>query len=687
MNIIEQELKDVPKFGEKTCKVLSNLNIHNLFDLLIFLPYSYSDRTTTVPIFNLEINSFATVEGDIVSSKDIPSPKFNIYSITLRDFSGLLKISFFNLKQFQKDSLKVGNHIRVYGKVTFYKNSIQMSSPEIDYSNETSKFLTPIYHLTKGLKISAIRKYENIATEILKNNPLEDIYPLSLLPSEYNIPFSQALDFIHNPPLDSDLNKLLTFNHPCQIRIFLDELIAHQLSLLQYRTNNETNNATSLAQRKTFINQVIKSLPFSPTNAHLSAFNTISEELTKTKPMNRLLQGDVGSGKTLVAMLAALQTIANGSQVAVMVPTEILAKQHYISFENLISNYGFRACCITSNMKAAEKRELLKDIESGKINVIIGTHAIFQKNIIYQKLDLIIIDEQHRFGVKQRLQLKNKGSLDNHSPHMLSMSATPIPRTLAQTLYSDLDVSIINELPAGRIPIHTFILSQSAKHKLVERIRAKCEEGLQVYWVCCLIEESEMLECQDAQNAQQFLQQELPQFKVGLVHGKLKQQEKQSIMESFSNGEINILVATSVIEVGINVPNAFLIVIENPERHGLAQLHQLRGRVGRGTVESYCCLLCPDDLSENSKKRLNTLVNSTDGFYLAQQDLEFRGPGNLLGTEQTGAMNFKVAKYVQNTTIIDYANDIAKKISEHHKELIPHLLKRWYPEGTSLSDI
>ena len=687
MNIIEQELKDVPKFGEKTCKVLSNLNIHNLFDLLIFLPYSYSDRTTTVPIFNLEINSFATVEGDIVSSKDIPSPKFNIYSITLRDFSGLLKISFFNLKQFQKDSLKVGNHIRVYGKVTFYKNSIQMSSPEIDYSNETSKFLTPIYHLTKGLKISAIRKYENIATEILKNNPLEDIYPLSLLPSEYNIPFSQALDFIHNPPLDSDLNKLLTFNHPCQIRIFLDELIAHQLSLLQYRTNNETNNATSLAQRKTFINQVIKSLPFSPTNAQLSAFNTISEELTKTKPMNRLLQGDVGSGKTLVAMLAALQTIANGSQVAVMVPTEILAKQHYISFENLISNYGFRACCITSNMKAAEKRELLKDIESGKINVIIGTHAIFQKNIIYQKLDLIIIDEQHRFGDKQRLQLKNKGSLDNHSPHMLSMSATPIPRTLAQTLYSDLDVSIINELPAGRIPIHTFILSQSAKHKLVERIRAKCEEGLQVYWVCCLIEESEMLECQDAQNAQQFLQQELPQFKVGLVHGKLKQQEKQSIMESFSNGEINILVATSVIEVGINVPNAFLIVIENPERHGLAQLHQLRGRVGRGTVESYCCLLCPDDLSENSKKRLNTLVNSTDGFYLAQQDLEFRGPGNLLGTEQTGAMNFKVAKYVQNTTIIDYANDIAKKISEHHKELIPHLLKRWYPEGTSLSDI
>ena len=687
MNIIEQELKDVPKFGEKTCKVLSNLNIHNLFDLLIFLPYSYSDRTTTVPIFNLEINSFATVEGDIVSSKDIPSPKFNIYSITLRDFSGLLKISFFNLKQFQKDSLKVGNHIRVYGKVTFYKNSIQMSSPEIDYSNETSKFLTPIYHLTKGLKISAIRKYENIATEILKNNPLEDIYPLSLLPSEYNIPFSQALDFIHNPPLDSDLNKLLTFNHPCQIRIFLDELIAHQLSLLQYRTNNETNNATSLAQRKTFINQVIKSLPFSPTNAQLSAFNTISEELTKTKPMNRLLQGDVGSGKTLVAMLAALQTIANGSQVAVMVPTEILAKQHYISFENLISNYGFRACCITSNMKAAEERELLKDIESGKINVIIGTHAIFQKNIIYQKLDLIIIDEQHRFGVKQRLQLKNKGSLDNHSPHMLSMSATPIPRTLAQTLYSDLDVSIINELPAGRIPIHTFILSQSAKHKLVERIRAKCEEGLQVYWVCCLIEESEMLECQDAQNAQQFLQQELPQFKVGLVHGKLKQQEKQSIMESFSNGEINILVATSVIEVGINVPNAFLIVIENPERHGLAQLHQLRGRVGRGTVESYCCLLCPDDLSENSKKRLNTLVNSTDGFYLAQQDLEFRGPGNLLGTEQTGAMNFKVAKYVQNTTIIDYANDIAKKISEHHKELIPHLLKRWYPEGTSLSDI
>lgn len=687
MNIIEQELKDVPKFGEKTCKVLSNLNIHNLFDLLIFLPYSYSDRTTTVPIFNLEINSFATVEGDIVSSKDIPSPKFNIYSITLRDFSGLLKISFFNLKQFQKDSLKVGNHIRVYGKVTFYKNSIQMSSPEIDYSNETSKFLTPIYHLTKGLKISAIRKYENIATEILKSNPLEDIYPLSLLPSEYNIPFSQALDFIHNPPLDSDLNKLLTFNHPCQIRIFLDELIAHQLSLLQYRTNNETNNATSLPQRKSFINQVIKSLPFTPTNAQLTAFNTISEELTKTKPMNRLLQGDVGSGKTLVAILAALQTITNGSQVAVMVPTEILAKQHYISFNHLISNYGFRACCITSNMKVAEKRELLKDIESGKINVIIGTHAIFQKNIIYQKLDLIIIDEQHRFGVKQRLQLKNKGSLDNHSPHMLSMSATPIPRTLAQTLYSDLDVSIINELPAGRIPIHTFLLSQSAKHKLVERIRAKCEEGLQVYWVCCLIEESEMLECQDAQNAQQFLQQELPQFKVGLVHGKLKQQEKQSIMESFSNGEINILVATSVIEVGINVPNAFLIVIENPERHGLAQLHQLRGRVGRGTIESYCCLLCPDDLSENSKKRLNTLVNSTDGFYLAQQDLEFRGPGNLLGTEQTGAMNFKVAKYVQNTTIIDYANDIAKKISENHKELIPQLLKRWYPEGTSLSDI
>lgn len=687
MNLSELSINDLPSIGTKGVTILKQLKINSVFDLLMHMPYDYSDRTEVVPIALINVDEPVSIEGIITRNYTTNSLKKEMYNLYLEDETGGIKIVFFNLKAFQKMKLQNGRKLKVFGKAKIFNNQLSMTAPEICYIEDQATNLTPKYHLTKNLKMSTMRKYAVSAVEMLKKFPLEELIPSNLLPDNINLTFSEALALVHCPPQSTDIELLKEFKHPAQLRIFLDELVAHQLGLIKFKQSIKQNSATKLPKVPQLNASFLENLPYKPTNAQMLAFEAISNDLTRDIPMNRLVQGDVGSGKTLVAMLATLQAIGNGVQVAVMVPTEILAKQHAISFNEVLAKLGFKTVCLVGQIKAKEKREIIKEIASGDIDVIIGTHAIFQKDITYHNLALMIIDEQHRFGVKQRLQLKEKGKQNNFHPHMLSMSATPIPRTLAQTLYYDLDISIVNELPPGRTPVKTFLLSTNAKQKLLDRIAVHCNQGHQVYWVCCLIEESDTLDCQDAENALKFLQHALPQFNIALIHGKLKQQEKQAIMQNFSNGNIDILVATSVIEVGVNVPNAFLIVIENAERHGLAQLHQLRGRVGRGKLESYCCLLCNDNISSQSKERLQTLINSNDGFYLAQKDLEFRGPGDLLGTEQTGAMNFKVANLLTDASIIDQANNIARQISDHYPNLIHDILARWYPEGETLSEI
>jgi ATP-dependent DNA helicase RecG len=687
MDLVTTSVEHLKSIGPKGVITLNRLGIKTVFDMLVHLPYSYDDRTEITRIAQLEPNEFYSIRGTIQRSRSYPNGNLELYIIYLEDDTGVIKATFFNLKDFQKRQLSDGDIITLYGKTTLFNGNIQLTSPEICHLESQTTYLTPSYHLTKSLKMITMRKYASLAIEALNKFPIQELIPKNLLPDFVNMSLTDALNFVHCPPPNTKISLLQEYKHPAQTRIFLDELIAHQLGLIQFRKQIKQNKAHKIPKVKNLINKFTSTLPFQLTKAQISAFEEISEDLTKSTPMNRLVQGDVGSGKTLVAILAALQAVANNSQVAVMVPTEILAKQHTKSFQSLLSKLGFRVECLVSKIKSKEKKEIIQKLASGEIDIIIGTHAIFQKDIVYKNLNLLIIDEQHRFGVKQRLQLKEKGQANNYHPHMLSMSATPIPRTLAQTLYSDLDISIINELPPGRTPITTFLLSTKSKQKLIERIAAHCKLGFQVYWVCCLIEESENLECQDAENALEYIRTNLPEFNAQLIHGKLKQNEKQEIMEKFSNGEINILVATSVIEVGINVPNAFLIVIENAERHGLAQLHQLRGRVGRGTVESYCCLLCHDNISEQSKQRLQILTESNDGFYLAQKDLEFRGPGDILGTDQTGAMKFKVANLVTDGEIVSKANYIAKEIYDKYPELITKIVGRWYPNGDKVSDI
>ena len=589
-----------------------------------------------------------------------------------------------------KNSLATGRRVLAYGEAKRGKYGAEMIHPEYRIQGDQSapavqETLTPVYPTTEGVKQATLRKLTDQALELLETCAIAELLPPELAQGMMSLP--EALRTLHRPPPSMQLVDLESGKHPAQHRLILEELLAHNLSMLALRAGAQRYHAQPLTANDTLKETLLAALPFRPTGAQNRVVAEIEQDMGQDFPMMRLVQGDVGSGKTLVAALAALRAIANGKQVALMAPTELLAEQHATNFTAWFEPLGIQVGWLAGKQKGKARIAQQDAIASGQVQMVVGTHAIFQEHVQFNGLALVIIDEQHRFGVHQRLALWEKGQQQGFHPHQLIMTATPIPRTLAMTAYADLDTSVIDELPPGRTPVTTVAIADTRRNEIIERVRNACiSEGRQAYWVCTLIEESDLLEAQAAQATWEELSVALPELKIGLVHGRMKPQEKQSVMQAFKQGELHLLVATTVIEVGVDVPNASLMIIENPERLGLAQLHQLRGRVGRGAVASHCVLLYKSPLSKTAQLRLQVLRDSNDGFVIAQKDLEIRGPGELLGTRQTGNAEFKVADLMRDQALIPEVQRIARHIHDRYPEQAAALIERWMPETERYSN-
>ncbi|BBW90164.1 ATP-dependent DNA helicase RecG [Pseudoalteromonas sp. PS1M3] len=665
---------------------LLKLGIKNVQDMLFHLPLRYEDRTRIYSINELSLHSHVSIEATIETSQ-ITFGKRRMLVVQVNDNTGRLTLRFFNFSAAQKNALSPGKIIRCFGEVRRGRVGFEMSHPEYSLSdtpNEqpTASTLTPVYPTTDGLKQLSIRALSEQAVELLNKYSVEELLPVQWQPSQ--LALADALLLLHRPPSDIDVNELEQGTHPAQQRLVFEELLAQNLSLLKVREQGQQAKAVSLSSTNKLEPQFLSQLPFAPTNAQNRVVSEIKVDLASPYPMMRLVQGDVGSGKTLVAALSALTAIAQGFQVALMAPTEILAEQHGISFTSWFKQLGIDVAWLGGKTKGKERTATLEKIASGEAQMIVGTHALFQDEVKFNNLVLIIIDEQHRFGVHQRLTLREKGQFNGCYPHQLVMTATPIPRTLAMTAYADLEVSIIDELPPGRTPITTVALPDTRRDDIITRVKSACnEQDRQVYWVCTLIDESEALQCQAAEDSAVQLKEALPDLSIGLVHGRMKPAEKQSIMEDFKKGLIHVLVATTVIEVGVDVPNASLIIIENPERLGLAQLHQLRGRVGRGSIASHCVLLYHAPLSHTAQKRLGVLRDSNDGFVIAERDLEIRGPGEVLGTKQTGLAEFKIADLTRDKQTLNQVRPIAQQMLSQYPQYVDQLIQRWLGNKTN----
>ncbi|MFP3364500.1 ATP-dependent DNA helicase RecG [Pseudoalteromonas sp. SIMBA_148] len=671
------ELKGVgPKMAERLLK----LGILTVQDMLFHLPLRYEDRTRLYAINELSLHSHVSIEATIETSQ-ITFGKRRMLVCQINDGTGRLTLRFFNFTAAQKNAFSAGKIIRCFGEVRRGRVGFEMSHPEYsisDTSNEqpVATTLTPVYSTTEGLKQLSIRALSEQAIDLLHKYSVEELLPSQWQPS--NMPLSDALLLLHRPPNDVDVTALEQGTHPAQQRLVFEELLAQNLSLLKVREQGQQVKAVALNPVNTLESQFLEQLPFAPTNAQSRVVAEIKGDMQHAYPMMRLVQGDVGSGKTLVAALSALTAIAQGFQVALMAPTEILSEQHGVNFTTWFNQLGITVAWLGGKTKGKERVATLEKIASGEAQMIVGTHALFQDEVKFNNLVLIVIDEQHRFGVHQRLSLREKGKFGDCYPHQLVMTATPIPRTLAMTAYADLETSVIDELPPGRTPITTVALPDTRRDDIIARVKLACnEQGRQVYWVCTLIDESEVLQCQAAEDSALQLKEALPELNVGLVHGRMKSAEKQAIMSEFKAGNIHVLVATTVIEVGVDVPNASLIIIENPERLGLAQLHQLRGRVGRGATASHCVLLYHAPLSHTAQKRLGVLRDSNDGFVIAERDLEIRGPGEVLGTKQTGLAEFKIADLTRDKHILNQVRPIAQQMLKQHPGVVNPLIQRW----------
>jgi ATP-dependent DNA helicase RecG len=659
---------------------LHKLGINTVQDLLFHLPLRYEDRTRIYPIASLTPGSYGTIEAEIQSSQIINGRK-RMLICNVRDDSGTMTLRFFNFSAAQRNAMQQGLTIRAYGEVRRGNHQAEIIHPDYkilkgDEPPNLSETLTPIYPTTEGLKQASWMKLTEQALSLLQDDGLQELLPEALRPNQQSL--AQAVRTLHRPPADVDIYRLEQGQHPAQQRLVQEELLAHNLSMLKLRERSNHDKAVPLPATGALLNPFLAALPFKPTAAQQRVVADIGRDIEKPQPMMRLVQGDVGSGKTLVAAMAALQAIENGYQVAMMAPTELLAEQHAINFSQWLEPLGLKVGWLAGKLKGKARAQSLENIASGSAHMVIGTHAIFQEQVQFHKLALIIIDEQHRFGVHQRLGLREKGISQGFHPHQLIMTATPIPRTLAMTAYADLDTSIIDELPPGRTPVTTVAISDSRRQEVIDRVRqAALNDGRQAYWVCTLIEESEVLECQAAEDTCEELRAALPELSIGLVHGRMKSAEKQQVMDSFKRGDLKLLVATTVIEVGVDVPNASLMIIENPERLGLAQLHQLRGRVGRGAVASHCVLLYKAPLSHTATKRLGVLRQSNDGFVIAQKDLEIRGPGEVLGTRQTGIADMKVADLVRDQALIPHIQKLARHVMSQAPENVDAIIQRW----------
>jgi ATP-dependent DNA helicase RecG len=678
--------------GQSVADRLANIGIHCIQDLLFHLPLRYQDRTRVYPISTLVPGDHVVIEGVI---ENVAQPKVGRTRLIcqLRDPQGRIHLRFFYVNSMQRQTLKVGARVRCYGEARRGTHGLEMIHPEYriisdEIIPQVEENLTPIYPTTDGLSQLTFRKLTDQALKLLsQGGVLQDILPQALL-QEFSFPsLKDALSFVHRPPPDAPVSMLMEGEHVTQKRLVFEELLAHRLSLLHLKRAFQVQEAFPLEKKSELVNKFLTSLPFQLTVAQTRVAHEIHSDLLKPHPMLRLVQGDVGSGKTVVAALAILQAIDNGFQCAVLAPTELLADQHFRTFSKWFEQLGVKVAMLTGQMKTAPRQQVVTGLAQGEINVVLGTHALFQKGVEFLKLALVVVDEQHRFGVQQRALLREKGVHENCYPHQLIMTATPIPRTLAMSVYADLDYSIIDELPPGRTPVATSVISNVRRDEIIMRIRDACAAGRQAYWVCTLIEESEVLQCKAAENTAQQMQETFSEFKVGLIHGRLKSAEKEKIMAAFKNQEIQLLVATTVIEVGVDVPNASVMVIENAERLGLAQLHQLRGRVGRGAVASHCILLYQLPLSTLAKARLAVMRETTDGFKIAQRDLELRGPGEVLGTRQTGDVSLRIADLLRDGDLLPSVQAAANTLLESHSESIAPLIKRWLRDAVQYGHV
>ncbi|OOZ16195.1 ATP-dependent DNA helicase RecG [Solemya velum gill symbiont] len=678
----KQPVTTLKSIGPRSAERLASIGIETVEDVLFHLPFRYQDRTRVTPIGSGRHGDHLVIDAR-VDNAHVHYGRRRSLLVQVSDGSGRLLLRFFHFSNSQKNGFSKGARISCFGEVRRGPNSLELIHPEYrllseDHAFEVEESLTPIYPTTEGMQQQSWRDLTDKALALMEaGGALRELLPDSLLPTTTAISLANAIRTLHRPPPDTAVRQIEAGEHPAQQRLVFEELIGHQLSLLKLRRQQKSQNAFSISHTGKLAATLYQQIPFRLTAAQQRVLQEIESDLQQKHPMQRLIQGDVGSGKTIVAAFAALQAIEAGYQVAVMAPTELLAEQHRKNFETWLEPLGIQQAWLTSRLKGKKREAVLEQIISGGVQIIIGTHALFQKDVEFKKLALVIVDEQHRFGVHQRLALREKGNSGGKVPHQLIMTATPIPRTLAMTAYADLDLSVIDELPPGRTPVKTVLVSDQRRDEIVDRVALACSRGRQAYWVCTLIEESESLQAQAAEETANQLSQELEGIRVGLVHGRLKAEQKELVMSAFKAGEIDLLVATTVIEVGVDVPNASLMIIENPERLGLAQLHQLRGRVGRGQQQSHCALLYKSPLGETAKQRLAVMRDTTDGFEIARKDLEIRGPGEVLGTRQTGEMEFRVADVVRDQKLLPQVQQVAQQILDKHPRAAEALIARW----------
>ncbi|MDC1418860.1 ATP-dependent DNA helicase RecG [Candidatus Thioglobus sp.] len=680
MPSLSDPIISISGLGQKTSDRLNQLGIHTLEHLLFHLPSRYQDKTTITSLSSASVEDEILIEVTIDRIEVIPTRQRQLLCYLSDNQNQRVLLRFFHFTQYQKQALIRGETIQCFGEIKIGRQGLEMHHPEYRIISQDQKpllesTLTPVYPLCAGVSQNKMKQWVNNALDVLKASVIDDYFEKitqSTMPS-----LKDSLFLLHHPNKNEDLSKIEAFTHISQQRLIIEELAAHQLSLLKIKEARKSKESKKISIKNALSNKLLSSLEFDLTSAQSRCISQINEDLSTSEPMHRLLQGDVGSGKTIVAVFALLQAAENNFQTAVMAPTEILARQHLQNFSNYLTPLGIQIAFLSGSQNTQERKDNLSLIENGKAKVIIGTHALFQENVYFEDLALVIIDEQHKFGVHQRLSLSKKASL---TPHQLVMTATPIPRSLTMSAYADLDTSIIDELPPGRQTIETVALSNARRDELITKIKQISKEGRQIYWVCTLIEESEALRAESAEKTFTYLKDNLRELKVVMIHGRLTKSEKEIIMSDFSKGETNLLVATTVIEVGVNVPNASLMIVENAERLGLAQLHQLRGRVGRGSEKSACVLLYQSPLSQTAKERLDILRQSNDGFLIAQKDLELRGPGEILGTQQTGIASMKIADIVRDSYLLKQVGYYSSKMLEAEHTSQNALMTRWIDE-------
>lgn len=682
---LEQSVEQLKGVGPKLAALLAKTGIFQVKDLLFRLPLRYLDKTRISAIGSLQPDSYVVIQGEIMAA-DIIFGRRRSLMVKIADGTGVATLRFFHFSMSQKSALGRGKFLRCSGEVRLGRAGLELYHPEYEFVSEDAPppkaELTPIYSTTEGLTQQRLRDLSSQAIEILKRAALEELLPLEANQES----LKQAILYLHRPPNDAPVHLLVQGEHPYQKRIVFEELVAHQLSLQKARSRTKSQKAALLKPESSILQDFYRQLGFEPTNAQRRVIDEINADLVSGHPMLRLLQGDVGSGKTLVAAVAILSALGVGKQAVLMAPTEILAEQHRQTMSKWFEPLGYKLAYLSGKTKGKARDAIVGMLAGGQAQIVIGTHALFQEDVSYADLGLVVIDEQHRFGVNQRISLGQKGKSGNNHPHQLVMTATPIPRTLAMSHYSDLDTSMIDELPPGRTPVQTAAVATAKRQEVVERVRNACLQGRQVYWVCTLIEESEALQAQAAEATADELQMTLAGIAVGLVHGRMKPREKDRVMTEFKAGNLQVLVATTVIEVGVDVPNASLMIIENPERLGLSQLHQLRGRVGRGSEASHCLLLYEAPLSEASTQRINAMRQTNDGFQIADIDLKLRGPGELLGARQAGDIGFLMADLARDSELLPRAQETAQRLFASDPKQSQKIIDRWMPDSIKYMD-